>query len=192
MQTEHSGIELRPLHVEHAEALLQLRLDNREYMQVYEPVRPQYYWTLDTQRELLEQGEQSLRAGSGYVFGMFRFDNGQLVGRIELSGVARGPFQNAGVGYFVDRQHHGHGYATTALRWVTEYAFRKAGLHRIQAGVLPWNEPSKRVLEKVGFRNEGLAKRYLCINGSWEDHLLYAITAEEWDGSESVASAKHR
>ncbi len=180
MQLEHEGIEMRPLRAEHAEALLQLRLDNRDYMQIYEPIRPDHYWTFETQREMLEQGEQSFQAGTGYVFGMFTLDTGQLVGRIELSGVARGPFQNASVGYFVDQQHHGRGYATSALGWVTNYAFQEAGLHRIQAGVMPWNQPSQRVLEKARFRKEGLAERYLYINGKWEDHVLYAVTAEEW------------
>ncbi len=173
-------IDIHPLQVHHAEALLELRLANRDYMQIYDPIRPDHYWTLPTQRELLEQGEQLMQSGNGYIFGMFRQDTGQLVGRMELSGVARGPFQNASVGYFVDREHHGHGYATTSLRWVTAYAFQEAGLHRIQAGVMPWNKPSQRVLEKASFRQEGLAERYLCINGKWEDHLLYAITAEEW------------
>lgn len=179
MNIEATAIHMQPLREEHAEALLRLRLENREYMQRYEPVRADSYWTLERQRELLQQGEQSLLEGTGYVFGIFQSDTGQLIGRIELSGVARGPFQNASVGYFVDRQQHGRGYATVALAWVKEYAFREAGLHRIQAGVMPWNKPSQRVLEKVGFRREGLAERYLCINGKWEDHILYAITAEE-------------
>ncbi|MFD1888269.1 GNAT family N-acetyltransferase [Paenibacillus wenxiniae] len=181
MQTEHSDIEISPLRSEHAEQLLHLRLTNKEYMHIYDPIRPDRYWTLDTQRALLEQGEQNFQAGTGYVFGMFKTDTGQLIGRIELSGVARGPFQNASVGYFVDQQHHGHGYATFALRQVTAFAFQEAGLHRIQAGVMPWNQPSQRVLEKARFRKEGLAERYLCINGKWEDHFLYAITAEEWE-----------
>ncbi len=185
MRTEHGGIEIRPLQAAHAEALLQLRLTNREYMHIYDPIRPDHYWTLDTQRELLEQGEQSFQTGTGYVFGMFKTDTEQLVGRIELSGVARGPFQNASVGYFVDQHHHRQGYATVALRWVIGFAFQEAGLHRIQAGVMPWNEPSQRVLEKARFRKEGLAERYLYINGQWEDHLLYAITAEEWEQPQS-------
>lgn len=175
----HSSIVIRPLTPEHAEALLQLRLDNREYMSRYDPIRPEHYWTIETQRELLANGQLQYEQGIGYTFGMFTNDTGQLIGRIEISGVSRGPFQNANIGYFVDTQHHGQGYATEAVRWCVQFAFREAGLHRLQAGVMTWNTPSSRVLEKSGFRREGLAERYLCINGNWEDHVLYAITSEE-------------
>ncbi|WP_458119077.1 GNAT family N-acetyltransferase [Paenibacillus sp. Z6-24] len=178
-----SSIQIRPLQLAHAEALLQMRIANRESMSVYDPVRPECYWTLEVQQQIIIDGQQSMEAGSGYIFGIFEQESDTLVGRIELSGIARGPFQNGYVGYFVDQHYHGRGYGTEALRQCTAFGFEEGQLHRIQAGVLPWNIPSQRVLEKVGFRKEGLAERYLHINGKWEDHLLYAMTVEEWHPS---------
>jgi ribosomal-protein-alanine N-acetyltransferase len=84
------------------------------------------------------------------------------------------------MGYFIDQQYNGKGYATQSVHLAIQFAFGKIDLHRIQAGVLPRNIGSIRVLEKNKFRYEGLAKRYLKINGQWEDHNLYAITREDW------------
>jgi [ribosomal protein S5]-alanine N-acetyltransferase len=109
-----------------------------------------------------------------------REDERRVVGRVALGGVMRGAFQNAYLGYWIDQQQQGRGLTTEAVHAATAFAFSAAGLHRIQAAVMPRNGASLRVLEKVGFRREGVAKRYLCIAGQWEDHLLYAITAEEW------------
>jgi ribosomal-protein-alanine N-acetyltransferase len=69
---------------------------------------------------------------------------------------------------------------TEAVRATTMFAFRAAGLHRVQAAVMPRNASSQRVMDKVGYRREGMAQRYLCIAGAWEDHLVFAMTAEEW------------
>ena len=108
----------------------------------------------------------------------------ELVGRIQLSGISRGPFENAYLGYFVSERHNGRGYATEAVRQAVDAAFGELGLHRVQAAVIPRNVASIRVLEKAGFREEGFALRYLQIAGVWEDHKLYAVTAEEWaDGA---------
>ncbi len=98
---------------------------------------------------------------------------------MSLSQIFHGPFRSCIVGYFLDEAVNGRGYTTEALGLVVGHAFGELGLHRVQAGVMPRNVGSIRVLEKLGFRREGLALRYLRINGVWEDHLLYAITAEE-------------
>jgi ribosomal-protein-alanine N-acetyltransferase len=104
----------------------------------------------------------------------------RVIGRIALGGVLRGAFQNAYLGYWVDQHHQARGLATEAVRATTDFAFSAVGLHRVQAAVMPGNAGSLRVLEKVGYRREGIAERYLCIAGRWEDHVLYAKTAEEW------------
>ena len=103
-----------------------------------------------------------------------------LIGEINLSNVVRGAFQNAHVGYWVDRDHAGRGYIPEALVVVARFAFETVGLHRLQVSIVPRNRSSRRVVEKLDLRCEGLAERYLEINGVWEDHLRYAITAEEW------------
>ena len=109
-----------------------------------------------------------------------RDDEDRIVGRIALGGVLLGAFQNAYVGYWIDVEHQGRGLMTEAVRATTTFAFRTVGLHRLQAAVMPRNPASQRVLEKVGFRREGMAQRYLCIAGQWEDHVIFAVTAEEW------------
>lgn len=104
----------------------------------------------------------------------------RIIGRIALGGVLLGAFRNAYLGYWIDAEHQGRGLMTEAVRATTTFAFATAGLHRVQAAVMPRNTGSLRVLEKAGYRKEGLAERYLCIAGSWEDHVLFAVTSEEW------------
>jgi ribosomal-protein-alanine N-acetyltransferase len=111
-----------------------------------------------------------------------RDDEGRIVGRIALGGVLLGAFRNAYLGYWIEGELQGRGLTTEAVRATTRFAFRGVGLHRVQAAVMPSNGPSLRVLAKVGYRQEGLAARYLCIAGKWEDHLLFAVTSEEWQG----------
>jgi ribosomal-protein-alanine N-acetyltransferase len=103
-----------------------------------------------------------------------------IIGRINLGGILRGVFQNAYLGYWMDREHQSQGFMTEAVRGTLAFAFGAAQLHRVQAAIMPRNGPSQRVIHKVGFRPEGLAERYLKIAGQWEDHALFAITSEEW------------
>jgi ribosomal-protein-alanine N-acetyltransferase len=125
------------------------------------------------------------KAGQTYVFLITpREDDRSILGRIALGGLLRGAFQNAYLGYWIDAEHEGRGLMTEAVRAATSFAFGAAALHRVQAAVMPSNAGSQRVLEKAGYRREGLAARYLFIAGVWEDHVLFAMTAEEWaDGT---------
>ena len=109
-----------------------------------------------------------------------RGNEDRIIGRVALGGVLLGAFQNAYLGYWIDSEHQGRGLMTEAVRATTMFAFRAAALHRVQAAVMPRNTSSQRVLDKVGYRREGMAERYLCIAGAWEDHVVFAITAEEW------------
>ena len=97
-----------------------------------------------------------------------------------MSSIQRGPFQNAYVGYWIDQALAGRGYAPEALVVVIRFAFEELDLHRLQVSIIPRNRPSRRVVEKLGLRNEGVAVRYLQIDGRWEDHSRFAITTEEW------------
>ena len=164
-----------------AQALLDLRLRNKEFFAPYEPssvIRPR---NLAEQRERLDADEVEWDAGRQYTFGIFAGE--KLVGQVQLSHVTRAALQNANLGYFVDENANGKGYATEATLLALHFAFDLAELHRVQAGTLRENRRSMRVLEKAGFRHEGTALRYLEINGVWEDHELFAITREEWTGS---------
>lgn len=151
---------------------------NREFLHPYEPIRPASDFTLSGQIASLEDLASQAEAGSAYAFGI-RARGGELVGRITISQVFRKAFQNCYLGYWVAEEHNGRGYATQAVTQAVDYAFAKLGLHRVQANVMTKNPRSARVLEKAGFRREGIALRYLQIAGRWEDHDMFAITTED-------------
>lgn len=180
----HPALRIRPLRREDAAALLQLRLESRSHYERFQPAHDDSYYTLAAQREEIENGLFAEERGTDYTFGIFFGAEDTLAGRIRLSAVHRGFWQNANVGYFVGTPYQGRGFASEAVRLAAGFAFREAGLHRLQAAVMPWNQASLRVMEKAGFRREGLAERYLNINGVWEDHVLFALTAEELTPSE--------
>jgi ribosomal-protein-alanine N-acetyltransferase len=171
------AVYLRPLEVDDAEALLEVLVRDRVFLDRWEPIRPDTFFTLETQQRGLER----LREADDFAdFGIFLETDDELVGRVQLSGISPSPFENAYLGYFVSERHNGRGYATAGVRLAVGAALGELELHRVQAAVIPRNVPSIRVLEKAGFRKEGLALRYLQIAGVWEDHVLYAVTAEEW------------
>jgi ribosomal-protein-alanine N-acetyltransferase len=122
--------------------------------------------------------ERERQMGTGYGFGIFV--EGRLDGEITLSSIQRGPFQNAFVGYWVDQAMAGNGLAPEATVAVLRFAFEELSLHRIEVAIVPRNRASRRVVEKLVLREEGVALRYLEIDGRWEDHVRYAITSEEW------------
>jgi [ribosomal protein S5]-alanine N-acetyltransferase len=122
--------------------------------------------------------ERERQMGTGYGFGVFM--EGRLAGEITLSSIQRGPFQNAFVGYWVDQAMAGNGLAPEATVAVLRFAFEELSLHRIEVAIVPRNRASRRVVEKLDLREEGVALRYLEIDGRWEDHVRYAITSEEW------------
>lgn len=123
--------------------------------------------------------EREWQLGTGYGFGILVDD--RFAGEINLSGIQRGPFQNAYVGYWVAQEHAGQGLIPESLVVVLRFAFEDLGLHRVQVAIIPRNNASRRVVEKLGLRSEGVAERYLAINGAWEDHIRYAMTVEEWE-----------
>lgn len=122
--------------------------------------------------------ERERQIGSGFGFGIFV--EGRLAGEITLSSIQRGPFQNATIGYWIDEALAGQGYAPEAVVVVLRFAFEELGLHRVEIAIVPRNRPSRRVVEKLNLREESVALRLLEIDGVWEDHMRYAITAEEW------------
>ncbi|MGZ4388657.1 MAG: GNAT family N-acetyltransferase [Gaiellaceae bacterium] len=167
-------VRIRPLALGDAAELLEIRLRNRAYLEPWEPQRNERFYTPAGQRAAVEAGVAARDAGRAYPFVVEH--EGRIVGGVNLNEVVRGVFQNAYLGYWIDGARGGRGFATAAVRQAVAFAFGEAGLHRVQAAVMPRNAGSIRVLEKAGFREEGLALRYLQIAGVWEDHLLFAVT----------------
>ena len=113
-----------------------------------------------------------------------------IVGRINLGGVLHGAFQNAHVGYWIDREHQRRGLVSEGVIGAFAFAFGVAKLHRLQIAIMPANVASLRVMEKVGVRKEGFAERYLRIAGRWEDHVIFAVTIEDWERMRKVETRR--
>ena len=183
---------LRPLASGDFAAWREVRRRNGEWLTQWEPLpTPGAPDVVEDPRAFTARcgaREREWQLGTGYGFGIF-VDN-HLAGELNLSGVQRGPFQNAYVGYWIDERVAGNDYTPEALATVLRFAFEDLGLHRIQVAIIPRNMASRRVAEKLDLRDEGVALRYLEINGTWEDHVRYAMTAEDWDERGAELSAR--
>lgn len=175
-------VVLRPIAVTDFEEWREVRRRNADWLLPWEPERPTGQPDVVEDRDAFSvrcsarQRERQL--GTGFGFGIFVDD--ALAGEVNLSSVQRGPFQSGYVGYWIDRRQAGHGYVPEALVVLARHAFEDLRLHRLQVAIIPRNAASRRVVEKLRLRDEGVAQRYLEINGVWEDHIRYAITSEEW------------
>jgi ribosomal-protein-alanine N-acetyltransferase len=169
-------VTLRPLRSSDAPALAALLRRNRRHFQPTEPLRDDGWYEVECQRREIERDERNRAEGLRLAFGVVVGD--ELVGRLALGGILRGVFRNAYLGYAIDAAHNGRGIGTAAVSRAVALAWED-GLHRVQAAVSPANVASQRVLEKVGFRREGFAERYLLLAGRWTDQQLWAITTED-------------
>ena len=180
LRLEGGDIFLRLLQMRDAPAVWRFYTQNRAFLEAWEPRRGENFFTLKFIQSLVESSIENARLDSAYSFGIF-LNNAQapLIGRLNLSGVTRGISQTANLGYALDERYNGRGYTTTAVRRIVRFAFKDLELHRLAAATLLHNQASMRVLEKAGFRREGLARHYLQINGQWQDHYLFATTVED-------------
>jgi ribosomal-protein-alanine N-acetyltransferase len=179
---------LRPLVVSDFVAWQEVRRRNAEWLTKWEAQRvsgqPDVVEDRDAYSVRCSARQRERQLGTGYGFGIFV--NGDFAGEINLTAVQRGPFQSAYVGYWIDEKHAGNGYMPESLIVLAQFAFEELHLHRIQISIIPRNTASRRVVEKLGVRDEGIALRYLEINGVWEDHVRYGLTSEEWDERREV------
>ena len=173
---------LRPLTREDFAAWREVRRRNRSRLKQWEPKplpgRPDTAEDARAFSDRCTARRRERQQGTGYGFGVFV--DGRFRGEMNLSAVQRGPFQSCYVGYWIDEAVGGNGYTPEALVVAARFAFEDLRLHRLQVSIVPRNSASLRVVEKLGLRCEGLAERYVEINGVWEDHLRFAITVEEW------------
>lgn len=157
-----------------------LRALSRDHLQPWEPAWPEDDLTRAAYRRRLSIYERERELGNAWPFFIFDQEN-RLVGGVTLSNVRRGVAETGTIGYWIGLPHAGRGLATAAVRALTDYAFGPLSLHRLEAACVPTNHASRRVLAKAGFRQEGHARAYLKINGTWADHLLFGLLAEEAD-----------
>lgn len=154
-----------------------VRRSNRRFLEKWEPR------TLDGVDRFSPKGYRILLKRSRSPARLVTFvclrDSGELIGMLTLNEIVRGAFQSATMGYWISRTHARKGLMTEAVKLMLRHAFTTLGLHRVEANMIPRNKPSRRLARACGMRYEGTAKRYLQINGKWEDHERWAITVED-------------
>ncbi|MCF6522303.1 GNAT family N-acetyltransferase [Streptomyces sp. JJ36] len=173
---------LRPIRLRDQRAWREVNQRNRDWLRPWEatvpppppghepPRRPTY-------RQMVRHLRAEAQAGRMLPF-VVEY-GGRLAGQLTVAGITWGSMCSGHVGYWIDRSVAGRGVMPTAVALATDHCFRTVGLHRVEVCIRPENGPSRRVVEKLGFREEGVRPRYLHIDGAWRDHLVYALTAEE-------------
>lgn len=179
MQGNGENIYVRLVQESDAQSLLALEMRNRDFFQNFTGTREETFYTLEGQIDRIKSALALIEEDRGYFFVIAKKGQDEIIGEVILSEVVRENLQSCWIGYFLDKAHNGKGYMTEAVKLVVAYAFETLGLHRLEAGVMPHNIGSIKVLLKAGFHKEGIAKKNVKINGRWEDHQTLAIVKEE-------------
>ena len=169
-------IVIRPIRVRDARALERELMDNRGWLRKWEATNPHGPMSFDT-RASIRSLQSNARAGYGLPF-LIEY-NGELAGQLNVSSISYGSVSSASIGYWVSERFAGKNITPTAVALASDYAFFQVGLHRIEICIRPENGPSLRVVEKLGYRYEGLRRRFIHINGDWRDHFCFALVSEE-------------
>lgn len=156
-----------------------LREQSRDFLSPWEPIWPPDDLTKIAFRRRIRRYQREIRSGSSYPFFVFSPDGEILLGGLTLARIQRGVTQSGVLGYWMGAPYAGKGLMSAAVRAVVEFTFDTLHLNRIEAACLPHNAASIRLLEKVGFTREGYARKYLCIEGRWQDHLLYGLVRSD-------------
>ncbi len=173
------GVYLRYPRIADYTQWAKVRSDSRDFLAPWEPVWASDELSKGAFRRRIKRYQKETRMDSAYAFFVFAKDGDSLMGGCTLSNVRRGVTQCCALGYWIGERFARQGYMFDAVRALVPFIFSTLGLHRIEAACLPENAPSKNLLLKVGFRQEGLARGYLQINGEWRDHALFALLADE-------------
>ena len=160
-------------------AWAELRAASREFLRPWEPAWADDELSRGSFRRHLRHYQTDLRDDTGYAFFVHDENGNQLLGGLTLTNVRRGVTQSCSLGYWTGAPHACKGHMGRAVRAIIPFAFNTLNLHRIEAACLTTNAASIKVLEKSGFQREGLARRYLKINGIWQDHLLFGLLVDD-------------
>jgi ribosomal-protein-alanine N-acetyltransferase len=185
-------VALRGLRSRDGPAWVRVRRRNVDWLLPWEATAPESSarvpTSMTTFMTMTHRLRREARQGRGLPFAIFYDD--EFVGQLTVGGVTRGSLQSAHLGYWVDRRFAGRGIMPTAVALATDHAFWSVGLHRVEVNIRPENVASRRVVDKLGFREEGLRRAYLHIAGEWRDHLTFALTSDEVQGG--LLSRWHR
>ena len=175
-------IMMRPLTPTDFPQWSEVRVRNENWLLPWEPLRSSRVADPTRSRDAFSSRcaarDRERQAGTAYGFALF-VDN-TFAGEVNLNNIVRGALQCGTVGYWIDRDRAGHSYVAEGVAVLARFAFEELHLHRLEICIVPRNDNSRRVMEKLQIREEGVAVRYLEINGTWEDHMRFGITAEEW------------
>ena len=162
---------MRVLTPEDAKELTEYYIRNKEHLASFEPTREKEFYTVESQKSILNDNYTQFLNGTAIDFAIFKEE--KIIGKLRISSILYGIVKSGILGYSIDKLEQGKGIMTSAVKLVTEYAFNELGMHRIEASVLVDNEKSKRVLNKCGFKELGLNEKYLFIDGVWRDHITF-------------------
>ncbi|MGB9369675.1 MAG: GNAT family protein [Xanthobacteraceae bacterium] len=171
---EGDGVYLRAPQMSDYSEWTTLREASRAFLTPWEPTWPSDDLSRSAFRRRLRRYAEDQRADTSYAFFLFRKSDDALVGGLTLANIRRGVAQAGSLGYWIGEPFSRRGLMTGALHGLVPFAFGSLRLHRLEAACIPSNAASIRLLEKMGFVREGYAREYLCINGLWQDHLLFA------------------
>jgi [ribosomal protein S5]-alanine N-acetyltransferase len=176
---EGDGVYLRAPQMADFPDWAALREASRAFLSPWEPTWPHDDLTRSAFRRRLKRYAEDLRSDQAYPFFLFRKEDNVLVGGLTLANIRRGVAQAGSLGYWMGEPHAGRGHMAAAVAALIPFSFGTLRLHRLEAACIPTNVASIRLLEKTGFTREGFAREYLCINGTWQDHLLYALLKDD-------------
>jgi ribosomal-protein-alanine N-acetyltransferase len=185
-----TAVDIRPLSIEDGEVFADLLTEDREFLTLWEPDEPDEYYTAQGQGEFIAA---VLNACAAQVMQAWAIvGDGEVVGRIVLTGIILGPLRSCSVGYWVAQRHGGRGYGTAALRAVLDVAFGELALHRVDAFVRTDNERSCRMMERAGFQRSGISRGHLHAGGRWHDEVFFQKLAPWDDGVQLVPAPEAR
>lgn len=177
---ETERLILKVLDETYAHLVLDYYSRNREFLQEWEPLKGEDFYTKEYHEKVLNDELVSIERGNSFRLWMFNKQNqSKIIGCVGFSNIIRGSFLSCHLGYKSDKDEISKGYVTEALQKGIDIMFNDFGLHRIEANIMPKNKRSLRVVEKLGFYSEGLAYKYLRINGTWEDHIHMVLLNEK-------------
>jgi [ribosomal protein S5]-alanine N-acetyltransferase len=171
-------VSIRPIRLRDARSLERELVQNRAWLRQWEATSPHAPLSFDA-RASIRSLQANARSGQGLPF-IIEHD-GELAGQLNVSGISYGSLSSATIGYWVAERFAGRNATPISVALATDYCFYQLGLHRMEICIRPENGPSLRVVEKLGFRYEGLRRRYIHINGEWRDHFCFALVTEELD-----------
>ncbi len=158
----------------------EVRAASRRFLEPWEPAWPEDALTRACYRRRLRRAALDWRDDTGYAFHVLHREDHRLLGGIGLNNVRRGVAQSGSIGYWIAVHEARHGFMSEAVPAILDFAFDQLSLHRVEAACLPSNIASRNLLLKLGFKEEGLARKFLRINGAWEDHLQFAMLREDF------------